>query len=78
MRKKIIVVVAVLIVIAIAAPVLWRKARGTRSVASVVARDGPDARERLEPHFTRAGVAWPPDTPVRSCEKVIARCPRVC
>ena len=31
-----------------------------RTVADVLAKYGPEARKRLEPHFRRAGVAYPP------------------
>lgn len=31
-----------------------------RTVADVLAKYGPEARKRLEPHFHRAGVAYPP------------------
>ncbi len=31
-----------------------------RTVADVLAQYGPEARKRLEPHFRRAGVAYPP------------------
>ena len=33
---------------------------GTRTVADVVAKYGPAARARLQPHFSKAGVKWPP------------------
>jgi hypothetical protein len=33
---------------------------GPRSVADVLAKYGPSARARLRPHFTKAGVAYPP------------------
>lgn len=33
---------------------------GPRTVADVLAKVGPAARARLEPHFLRAGVSWPP------------------
>jgi len=33
---------------------------GPRTVADAVAKYGPAARARLTPHFTRAGVAYPP------------------
>lgn len=33
---------------------------GPRTVADVLAKYGPDARARLRPHFTKAGVAYPP------------------
>lgn len=60
MRKKIIVIAAVLLVVATATAVVLRITRGPRTVADVVARYGPDARKRLAPHFKRAGVAYPP------------------
>jgi len=34
--------------------------RGGSTVAQRVARHGPAVRERLEPHFAAAGVAYPP------------------
>ena len=40
-------------------PLLLR-VTGTRTVADVVARYGPDARKRMAPHFARAGVTYPP------------------
>lgn len=33
---------------------------GRRTVADVLAAYGPDAKSRLEPHFKRAGIAYPP------------------
>lgn len=39
---------------------LFLRVSGTRTVADVVARYGPGARKRLEPHFQREGVAYPP------------------
>jgi hypothetical protein len=39
---------------------LFLRVSGTRTVADVVARYGPAARRRLEPHFERAGVSYPP------------------
>lgn len=40
-------------------PLLLR-VTGTRTVADVVARYGPEARRRMAPHFARAGVPYPP------------------
>lgn len=40
-------------------PLLMR-VTGPRTVADVVAKYGPAARARLEPHFDKAGVTWPP------------------
>ena len=37
-----------------------QKLSGQRTVAEVVESYGPDARERLRPHFEAAGVAYPP------------------
>ncbi|MDP9193663.1 MAG: hypothetical protein M3P06_18365 [Acidobacteriota bacterium] len=69
MRKKVIAIAVLLIVIGSGAfyiygrslwyPLLLR-ITGPRTVADVVARYGPAARKRLGPHFTRAGVAYPP------------------
>ena len=60
-RRHSIAVIAALIAIAAGAALLqiqrsWRP----RSIADVVAKYGPAARARLGPHFTRAGVAYPP------------------
>jgi len=66
-RHRYAVIAAVLLIVAggvyLAAPMLLRLVRAPRTprtVADVVARYGPAARARLAPHFTRAGVAWPP------------------
>lgn len=40
-------------------PLLLQVAR-PRTVADVVAKYGPAARARLQPHFVKAGVKWPP------------------
>jgi hypothetical protein len=39
---------------------LYLRIAGPRTVADVLAQYGPEARRRLEPHFRRAGVAYPP------------------
>ncbi len=41
-------------------PLLLQITGGPRTVADVVKRYGPAAHNRLGPHFTRAGVAYPP------------------
>ena len=69
MRKKVIAVTVLLLLAGsgvfcvygrgISYPLLLR-VTGTRTVADVLARYGPDARRRMAPHFRRAGVAYPP------------------
>jgi len=68
-RKKVIAIAVVVFVVGSGAFVtfgrgLWYplllRISGPRSVADVVARYGPAARERLGPHFERARVAYPP------------------
>ena len=69
MRKKVIAIAVAVFVIGsglfliygrgIWYPLLLQVA-GPRSVADVVARYGPSARERLRPHFERARVSYPP------------------
>lgn len=72
MPKRRVVVVALLLLLAIGGtafyvlgrgewyPLLRMQVRAPRTVSDVVARYGPAARERLLPHFDRAGVAYPP------------------
>lgn len=69
MRRRIIVSTLVLILVAGAlfysyGRAIWMplyvQVFGGRSVADVVAKYGPAARARLQPHFQRAGVAYPP------------------
>lgn len=71
MPKRRVVAVVVLFVLLAGAGALYLYGRalwypyflqltGARSVADVVARYGPAARTRLEPHFARAGLAYPP------------------
>jgi L,D-transpeptidase catalytic domain len=62
MRRRLTLIVIVTLVVAAAgagAFMLLRINR-PRTVADVVAKYGRDARERLHPHFQRAGVAYPP------------------
>jgi hypothetical protein len=69
--KRRVVVIALLLVLLLAGGAVYLfgrgawyplllQIRGPRSVADVVARYGPAARTRMRPHFTRAGVAYPP------------------
>lgn len=71
MPKRRVVVIALLLILAIGGGAIYvfgrgawfpllLQMRGPRTVADVVARYGPAARTRLRPHFTRAGVAYPP------------------
>lgn len=71
MSKRLSATVIVLLLVVLAAAAfalvgreLWYpyflKVRGVRTVDDVVAKYGPAARQRLEPHFRRAGVAYPP------------------
>jgi hypothetical protein len=39
---------------------LYLRIAGPRTVADVLAKYGPEARKRLEPHFRRADVTYPP------------------
>lgn len=69
MRKKVIAIGVVLLLAGGAFyvfgrglwyPLLLQITGGPRTVADVVKRYGPAAHKRLGPHFTRAGVAYPP------------------
>lgn len=39
---------------------VYSKVAGRKTVAEVISEVGPEARERLAPHFERAGVEYPP------------------
>lgn len=69
MRRRLLAVIALaLLLLALAAaPVapriavgLYQRLRGRATVEQRLAQYGPAARERLRPHFERAGVAYPP------------------
>ena len=69
MKKKVVAIAVLLLLVGSGAfyvfgrgiwyPLLLQ-VRGMRTVADVVALYGPKARERMAPHFKRAGVAYPP------------------
>jgi hypothetical protein len=58
------VVIAIVLILGAASLVVGRyvvrRGAAPRTVEDVVARYGPAARNRLRPHFARAGVVWPP------------------
>lgn len=71
MRRRLtrVVIVAVLLIAASGAFIAFGRGiwyplllqiRGPRSVADVLHKYGAEARARLEPHFQRAGVTYPP------------------
>jgi hypothetical protein len=69
MRRRLPVVIALLVVVLAlaAAPIapriaigVYQRLRGRATVEQRLAQYGPAARERLRPHFERAGVPYPP------------------